>query len=109
MECDDGTEISSRFYNGREDGVMGSLATRGVFEGDRASVWEAVIVDLFPSGPARGHPSCSKASLKAGIGAFGAGGDFQRYYSASISPIDSQDAGPLAFDGEPRNQPEWRL
>src|ERR1700733_5921356 len=103
MEVDDGKEISLGFYNGREDGVMGSLATRGVFEGDRASVWEAVIVDLFPGGPARGHPSCSKASLKAGIGAFGAGGDFQRDYSASISPIDSQDAGPLAFDGEPRN------
>ena len=26
MECDDGSEISSRVYRGREDGVMGSLA-----------------------------------------------------------------------------------
>ena len=103
MECGDGTEISPRVYGGREDRVVGPLAARGVVEGDRASVWEAVIVDLFPSGPARGHPSCSKASLKAGIGAFGAGGDFQGYYSASISPIDSQGAGPFAFDGEPGN------
>jgi fructose-1-phosphate kinase PfkB-like protein len=39
----------------------------------------------------------------ASVAWFAAGGDFQRYYSASISPIDSQDAGPLAFDGEPRN------
>ena len=49
----------------------------------------------------RGHPSCSKASLEAGISAFGAGGDFQRHYGASISPIDSQSAGSLAFNGEP--------
>ena len=71
------------------------------FEGDRSSVWEAVIVCLFPGGPVRGYPSCSKASLEAGISAFGAGGDFQRHYGASISPIDSQSAGSLAFNGEP--------
>jgi hypothetical protein len=52
------------------------------------------------------HPSCSRATLKAGIGVFRAGGDFQKYYSASISPIDSQGARPLAFDGEPGNQPD---
>jgi len=48
MECSDGSGISSRVYNGREDGVMGSLAARRVAEGDWAGVWEAVIVDLFP-------------------------------------------------------------
>src|SRR5271157_4910633 len=101
MECCDGTEISSRFYSGREEGVVGRLAAWGVFKGDRPSVWEAVIVYLFPGGPVRGHPSCSKASLEAGISAFGAGGDFQRHYGASISPIDSQSAGSLAFNGEP--------
>lgn len=57
----------------------------------------------FLVAPQRGHPSCSKASLKAGIGAFGAGGDFHRYYNASISPIDSQGAVSFAFDGEPGN------
>ena len=51
---------------------MGPLAAWGVFEGDRSSVWEAVIVCLFPGGPVRGHPSCSKASLEAGVSAFGA-------------------------------------
>jgi hypothetical protein len=30
MECGDGSGISSRIYNGREDGVMGSLAARRV-------------------------------------------------------------------------------
>ncbi len=34
MECSDGSGISSRVYNGREDGVMGSLAARRVAEGD---------------------------------------------------------------------------
>jgi hypothetical protein len=29
MECEDGSEISSRIYCGREDGVMGSLAAGG--------------------------------------------------------------------------------
>src|SRR6476659_616670 len=36
MECSDGSGISSRVYNGREDGVMGSLAARGVAHSDRA-------------------------------------------------------------------------
>ena len=96
-----GSKISSRFHRGGEDGIMRPLAAWGVFEGDRSSVWEAVIVCLFPGGPVRGYPSCSKASLEAGISAFGAGGDFQRHYGASISPIDSQSAGSLAFNGEP--------
>ena len=38
MECDDGSEISSRVYCGREDGVMGSLAAGGVAEGDWAEL-----------------------------------------------------------------------
>jgi hypothetical protein len=37
MECDDGTEISSRVYGGREDGVMGSLAAGGVAQSDWAA------------------------------------------------------------------------
>jgi hypothetical protein len=55
MECGDGTEISSRVYEGRKEGVVGALAARGVFEGDRPSVWEAIIVYLFPGSTARGH------------------------------------------------------
>src|SRR5258707_14231105 len=56
-----------------------------------------------------GHSSSSTATLEAGIDARGARGDFQRHYSASIGAIDGQIAGTLALDGEPRNQPQWRL
>jgi len=52
MECDDGSEISSRFYSRREDGVMGSLATRGVAQGDWAGFWQTVIIDLSSGSPA---------------------------------------------------------
>src|ERR1700732_2481282 len=104
-----GSKISSRFDRGRESGIMGPLAAWGVFEGDWAGVWQAVIVYLFPGGAARGHSSSSAATLEAGIDARGARGDFQRHYSASIGAIDGQVAGPLALDGEPRNQPQWRL
>src|SRR5260370_36718304 len=61
MECSDGSGISSRVYNGREDGVMGSLAARRVAEGDWAGVWEAVIVDLFPGLTARWNSSIPSA------------------------------------------------
>src|ERR1700730_17233317 len=85
MECDDGTEISSRFYNGREDGVMGSLATRGVFEGDRASVWEAVIVDLFPGGPARGIRPAARHRSRLAL-ALSERGEISRGITAHQSP-----------------------
>jgi len=39
MECDDGSEISSRFYGGREDGAMGPLAAWGVAQGYWAGFW----------------------------------------------------------------------
>jgi hypothetical protein len=49
------------------------------------------------------------ASLKAGIDAPGARGDFERYYGTSIGTIDRQVAWPLTLDGEPGNEPQWRL
>src|SRR6266436_8649752 len=109
MECSDGSGISSRVYNGREDGVMGSLAARRVAEGDWAGVWQAVIVDLFSGGPAWWNSSCGAASLQAGIDAVGARGDFQRYCGTSIGTIDRRAAWPLALDGEPGNGPQRRL
>ena len=75
----DGTEISQRVYCGRENGVMGSLEARGVAEGDRTSFWQAVIVDLFSGGTARGHSSCAAAPLQACIDARGTRSDFQRH------------------------------
>ncbi len=109
MECGDGSGISSGVYNGREDGVMGSLAARGVAQGDRAGVWQAVIVDLFPGVTARWDSSSSSASLAVGSDALGTRGDIERHCDTSIGKIDGWVAGPLALDGEPGNQPEWRL
>src|ERR1700730_18371924 len=67
----DGTEISSRFYCGGEDGVMESLEARRVAEGDWTSFWQAVIVDLFFGGSAWWDSSCPAAALQAGIDARG--------------------------------------
>src|SRR4029077_9928717 len=108
MECGAGTEISSRVYGGREDGVMGPLEARRVAEGNRTGFWQAVIVDLFFGIPARRHSSCAAAPLKAGIDAVGARGDFQRHCGASIRTLDRQVACALTLDGEPGNEPQWR-
>src|SRR6476620_1202308 len=102
-------EFRRGVYNGREDGVMGSLAARRVAEGDRAGVWEAVIVDLFPGVAIRWDSSSSSASLAVGADAFGTRGDIERHCGPSIGPLDGWVAGPLTLDGEPGNQPEWRL
>jgi hypothetical protein len=84
----DESRISSRFHCGRESGVVGSLAAREVAEGDWASVWQAVIVYLFPAGTTRGDSSCATAPLEAGIDALGARGDIQRHCGVSIDTID---------------------
>jgi len=104
----DVARISSRFYCGRENGTVGSLAAGGVAKGDWTGVWQAVIVDLSPGSTAWWDPSGSPASLAVGIDALGARGDIQRHCGASIHTIDGQVARPLAVDGEPRTQPEWR-
>ena len=65
-------KISSGFYSGREDGVMGSLAARGVAEGDWTSIWQAIVVHLLPGIPLRRDSSCTTTSLAVGIDAFGA-------------------------------------
>src|SRR4030081_802842 len=88
---------------------MGSLEARGVAKGDRASFWETVILDLFFGASAWWDSSCPAASLQAGIDARGTRGDFQRRYGTSIGTIDRQVAGPLTLDGEPGNEPQWRL
>ena len=49
-----GSKLSSRIQCGREVGVVGSLATRGVVVIDWTGVWKAVIVKLFPIGAAGG-------------------------------------------------------
>jgi hypothetical protein len=49
------------------------------FEVGRVYSRQAVVVYLFPGGAAPGHSSRGAASLKAGIDALGARGDFQRH------------------------------
>jgi hypothetical protein len=88
---------------------MGSLEARGVAEGDWTSFWQAVIVDLFFGGSAWWDSSCPAASLQAGIDARGTRGDFQRRDGTSIGTIDRQVTRPLTLDGEPGNEPQWRL
>src|SRR6267154_5094159 len=97
MECDDGSRLSSRVYGGREDGVMGSLAARRVAQSDRAGVWEAVIVDLFPGVAIRWNSSSPSAPLAIGADALGTRGDIERHCGPSIGPVDGWVAGPLAF------------
>ncbi|MET0939836.1 MAG: hypothetical protein ABWY13_00570, partial [Mesorhizobium sp.] len=58
---------------------MGSLAARGVTQSDRAGVWEAFIVDLFPSVAIRRNSSISPTSLAIGVDAEGARRDIERY------------------------------
>ena len=72
-------------------------------------VWEAFIVHLFPGVTARLDSSSSPASLTVGADALGTRGDIERHCGTSIGKIDGWVAGPLALDGDPGDQPEWRL
>src|SRR5215475_3686431 len=108
MECDDGSRLSSRVYGGREDGIMGSLAARGVAQSDRTGVWQAVIVPLFPGVTARWDSSNSPASRATGADALGTRGDIERHCGPSIGALDGRIAWPLALDRVPGNQPERR-
>ena len=74
----DEAKIWSRVQCGREDGVVGSLASRGVVEGDWSGVWQAVIVDLFPAGAARRDPAGAPLPLAAGVDLMGTRGDIPR-------------------------------
>src|SRR5262249_61958731 len=62
----DGPKLCSRFQCGGERGVVGALAARPVAQGDWASVWQAVIVDLLSGGAAWRHSSCAAAAFATG-------------------------------------------
>ena len=66
---------------------MGSLAARRVAESDWTSVWQAVVVYIFPVGTARGNSSCATAPLAVGVDACGTRGDIQRHCGASIGTV----------------------
>src|SRR5665213_455602 len=109
MECDDGSEVSSRVYCRREDGVVGSLAAGRVAQSDWAGFWQAVIIDLSSGSPAWWDSSGCPASLAVGIDAPGTRRDIQRHCGTSIGTINGPFAGPFALHGEPRTEPQWRL
>ena len=59
--------------------------------------------------PARRDSSGSPASFAVGTNGLGTRGDIERHCGAAIGTIDGEAAGPFGLDGEPRNQPQWRL
>ena len=85
MECDDGAEISSRFYGIREDGALGSLAAGGIAQGDWAGFWQAVIIDLSSAVTTWWDSAGPSASLAIGADAVGARGDIERHIAGHQS------------------------
>jgi hypothetical protein len=96
-----GTKVSSRFQYSREDGDVGSVAARGDYAFYWLGVWQAVLINLFPTGAAGGYPSPSPVPLTVGFDVVGSRGDIARNRSAVLDPLDGQVAGPLGLDGKP--------
>src|SRR3984893_4826671 len=110
MECSAMRRGYFRGFTASEKTELWDRWQRGEYaESDWASVWEAIIVNLFSAGPTRGNSSPATAPLKAGIDTRRARGNIQSYSARSIGAIDSQVAGPLALVGEQRNQPQWAM
>ena len=84
----DEAKISSRVQYGREDGVVGPLAARRVDAVDRPGFWQAVIVYIFPVGPARRHSSRTPTPVPAGAEPFGTRRDITRDRRPSVDPFD---------------------
>ena len=91
------TELWDRWKRGE------SLKAIGRAFGKESS---SIYVLVAPHG---GDLSCGAASLQVGIDACGTRGDFQRCYGTSIGPVDRQATWPRTLDGEPGNEPQWRL
>src|ERR1700747_11998 len=84
------SRLFSRLYGIRGNRALGSLAAGRVAGSDCASVWEAIIVNLFSAGPTRGNSSPATAPRKAGIDTRRAGGNIQSYSNRSIGAIECQ-------------------
>ena len=109
MECGSmGREKSQGVQLCGEDGAVGSLAAGRVTEGDWPCFWQAIVVDLSPACAARWNTSVAASSLEAGLDALGARGDLAGYCAATNGAVDGKASGPIALDGEPRDQPQWR-
>ena len=108
MECDDGSEVSSRFTAAEKT----ELWDRWQRESRSEPLGERLV--------SRPHLSITRwhrtvgyvrgtASLAVGTDALGTRGDLQGSCSAPIAPIDGEAARSLGLDGEPRTQAQWRL
>ena len=91
------TELWDRWQEGK------SLKAIGRAFGKPSS---SIYYQVAPHG---GNSSGSPASLAIGVDARGARGDIQGHSGASIGPIDRRADKQIAFDGEPRTWPQWRL
>ena len=77
------------------------MATRGIVAIDWASIWQAVIVNLFPAGAVRRDQARTPPALAAGIDVVGARGDIPRDCGSAVDPLYGIVTGPIAINGEP--------
>ena len=109
MECSNGSGISSRVYNGREDGVSDrwqrgeSLKAIGRAFGKPSS---SIYFQVSPHGGIRPSPRRrSRLALTLSEREEISRGIAVHRSARSMAGF----AGPLGLDGEPRNQPQRRL
>jgi hypothetical protein len=88
---------------------VGSLAARGVIEGDWPGIRQAVIVDLFSAGAAWRDPTGATTAIETGVELIGTRGDITGDRCPALDPIAGVVTGPVALDGEPGSSPQWRL
>ena len=98
--------IFSGLHCGRENGALGSLATRRVAEAIGRAFGKPSF-DLLPVART-GAFVLHRGSLGLALSG-GARGNLQSYCRGSIDTINRQGARPLALDGEQGDLPEWRL
>ena len=83
------SERYPRGFSAAEKTELWDRWQRGEFaESDWTSVWQAVVVYIFPVGTARGNSSCATAPLAVGVDARGTRGDIPRHCGASIGTVD---------------------
>ena len=95
--------MERRFHRGFTAAEKTELGSEAWMRGDAGKQ----SVD-FSGGSARWDCPAERR-LQVGIDACGTRGDFQRCYGTSIGPVDRSNCWPLTLDGEPGNEPQWRL
>ena len=94
---------------GREDGVMGSLEARGVAEGDGRAFGKQSSSIYFLVAPHGGIRPAERRRSRLAL-TLGEREVISRGVTAHRSTrVDRQTAWPLTLDGEPGNEPQWRL